>query len=255
MSSNIRLISRLDIKGSYLIKGIHLEGLKKVGNPNEFAKKYYKDGIDEILYMDIVASLYGRNNLQEIIKETVKDVYVPITVGGGIKSVDDAREILKCGAEKVAINTAATKNPELIKQISKRFGSQSIVISIEAKKIGENKWEVYTENGREKTGLDVLEWAEKVDKLNAGEILLTSIDQEGTLKGFDYDLIKTVSENVSIPVIASGGMGNIEHATSVIKDSKADAIAIANVLHYGKISISMLRNKLIDENINVRRLY
>ena len=253
MTSNIRLISRLDIKGSNLIKGIHLEGLKKVGNPNDFAKRYYKDGIDEILYMDIVASLYGRNNLQEIVKETVRDVYVPITVGGGIKSVDDAREILKCGAEKVAINTAATKNPDLIRQISKRFGSQSIVVSIEAKKISENKWEVYTENGREKTGLDVVEWAQKVDNLNAGEILITSIDQEGTLKGFDYNLIKIVSNNVSIPVIASGGMGNIDHAINVIEDSNADAIAIANVLHYGKISTSAIRHKLIEKNINVRK--
>ena len=255
MSSNIRLISRLDIKGSYLIKGIHLEGLKKLGNPNEFAKRYYKDGIDEILYMDIVASLYGRNNLQEIIKETVKDIYVPITVGGGIKSVDDVREILKCGAEKVAINTAATKNPELIKQVSKRFGSQSIVISIEAKKIHDNKWEVYTENGREKTGLDVLDWAQQVDNLDAGEILLTSIDQEGTLKGFDYNLIKTVSDNVSIPVIASGGMGNIDHAINVVKDAHADAIAIANVLHYEKMSANMIRNELINNSINVRKSY
>jgi len=255
MSSNIRLISRLDIKGSYLIKGIHLEGLKKLGNPNEFAKRYYKDGIDEILYMDIVASLYGRNNLQEIIKETVKDIYVPITVGGGIKSVDDVREILKCGAEKVAINTAATKNPELIKQVSKRFGSQSIVISIEAKKIHDNKWEVYTENGREKTGLDVLDWAQQVDNLDAGEILLTSIDQEGTLKGFDYNLIKTVSDNVSIPVIASGGMGNIDHAINVVKDAHADAIAIANVLHYEKMSANMIRDELINNSINVRKSY
>tara|TARA_Y100000748_G_scaffold282535_1_gene262925 strand:+ start:205 stop:972 length:768 start_codon:yes stop_codon:yes gene_type:complete len=255
MSSNIRLISRLDIKGSYLIKGIHLEGLKKLGNPNEFAKRYYKDGIDEILYMDIVASLYGRNNLQEIIKQTVKDIYVPITVGGGIKSVDDVREILKCGAEKVAINTAATKNPELIKQVSKRFGSQSIVISIEAKKIHDNKWEVYTENGREKTGLDVLDWAQQVDNLDAGEILLTSIDQEGTLKGFDYNLIKTVSDNVSIPVIASGGMGNIDHAINVVKDAHADAIAIANVLHYEKMSANMIRNELINNSINVRKSY
>ena len=208
MSSNIRLISRLDIKGPNLIKGIHLEGLKKIGNPNEFATKYYNEGIDEILYMDIVASLYGRNNLQSIIRDTVKNIYVPITVGGGIKSIEDARDILKCGAEKIAINTAATKNPDLIKQISNRFGSQSIVVSIEAKKISDNKWEVYTENGREKTGMDVLEWAQKVDKLNAGEILLTSIDNEGTQKGFDNTLIKTVSNNVSIPVIASGGMGS-----------------------------------------------
>jgi|TARA_Y100000992_G_C21243883_1_gene482194 cyclase len=254
MSSNIRLISRLDIKGPNLIKGIHLEGLKKIGNPNEFATKYYNEGIDEILYMDIVASLYGRNNLQSIIRDTVKNIYVPITVGGGIKSIEDARDILKCGAEKIAINTAATKNPDLIKQISNRFGSQSIVVSIEAKKISDNKWEVYTENGREKTGMDVLEWAQKVDKLNAGEILLTSIDNEGTQKGFDNTLIKTVSNNVSIPVIASGGMGSIDHAKSVIEDAKADAIAMAHVLHYSKYSIRKIRSSLIADDVNVRKL-
>jgi cyclase len=253
MTSNIRLISRLDIKGSYLIKGIHLEGLKKIGNPNVFAKKYYKDGIDEILYIDVVASLYGRNNLEEIIKSTVKDVYVPITVGGGIRSIEDVRQILKCGAEKVAINTAVTKNPSLIRQIIKRFGSQSIVVSIEAKKIANSKWEVYTENGREKTGIDVLDWARKVDDLGAGEILLTSIDNEGTLKGFDNNLIDVISKNVSIPVIASGGMGNIDHAVSVIKDANADAIAIANVLHYGELSVSEIRDKLIEKDINVRK--
>ncbi len=253
MSSNIRLISRLDIKGPNLIKGIHLEGLKKVGNPNDFAKKYYSEGIDEILYMDVVASLYGRNNLQDIIRNTVKDVYVPITVGGGIKSIEDARDILKCGAEKVAINTAATQNPDLIKQISNRFGSQSVVVSIEAKKISDNKWEVYTENGREKTGMDVLEWAQKVDKFNAGEILLTSIDNEGTQKGFDNMLIKTVSNNVSIPVIASGGMGNIDHAKSVIHDGNADAIAIAHVLHYSKYTIKKIRTSLAAQKINVRK--
>jgi len=253
MTSNIRLISRLDIKGSYLIKGIHLEGLKKIGNPNVFAKKYYKDGIDEILYIDVVASLYGRNNLEEIIKSTVKDVYVPITVGGGLRSIEDVRQILKCGAEKVAINTAVTKNPSLIRQIIKRFGSQSIVVSIEAKKIANSKWEVYTENGREKTGIDVLDWARKVDDLGAGEILLTSIDNEGTLKGFDNNLIDVISKNVSIPVIASGGMGNIDHAVSVIKDANADAIAIANVLHYGELSVSEIRDKLIEKDINVRK--
>ena len=254
MTSNIRLISRLDIKGPNLIKGIHLEGLKKIGNPNSFAKKYYKEGIDEILYMDVVASLYGRNNLQEIIRNTVKDVYVPITVGGGIKSVDEVREILKCGAEKVAINTAAIKNPELIKQISKRFGSQSIVVSIEAKKINTNTWEAYTENGRERTGVNVLEWARKMDEFNAGEILLTSIDNEGTTKGFDNDLIKIVSNNVSIPVIASGGMGIKDHALSVIRESNADAIAMAHVLHYEKLSLQDIRRELNSNNINVRKV-
>ena len=157
MTSNIRLIARLDIKGPNLIKGIHLEGLRVIGDPNKYAKKYYDQGVDEIIYMDTVASLYGRNNLSDIVKKTVQDVYVPITVGGGIRSIDDVKFLLRCGAEKIAINTAATKRPELIREVSRKFGSQCMVLSIEAKKTKDGTWEVYTENGRQKTGKDVLE--------------------------------------------------------------------------------------------------
>ena len=225
MSSNIRLIARLDIKGPNLIKGVHLEGLRKIGDPNHFAKLYYDQGVDEIIYMDIVASLYGRNNLQDIIKSTVKDVYVPITVGGGIKSVTDVREILRCGAEKVAINTAIVKEPMLIKNISRKFGSQCMVASIEAKKVSDFKWEVYIENGREKTGIDVIEWAQKICDYNAGEILLTSIDKDGTMSGFDNQLIKLVASQVNIPVVAAGGAGSIEHFKEVLIQGKASAVA------------------------------
>ena len=251
MASNVRLIARLDIKGPNLIKGIHLEGLRIIGDPNVFARKYYESGIDEIIYMDTVASLYGRNNLSDIVKKTVKDVYVPITVGGGIRSIDDVKYLLRCGAEKVAINTAATKNPGLIKEVSRKFGSQCMVLSIEAKR-KENSWEVYTENGRQKTGLDVMDWVRIGEDNEAGEILLTSVDYEGTKKGFDYELIKKVSESVSIPVIASGGMGEYDHLNEVVKESSADAVAMADILHYERSTIQEIREYCIKSNINVR---
>ncbi|HAU2070032.1 TPA: glycosyl amidation-associated protein WbuZ, partial [Legionella pneumophila] len=225
MMSNVRLIARLDIKGPNLIKGVHLEGLRVVGNPNEYAMAYYAQGADELIYMDTVASLYGRNNLSEIVKTTAENVFIPITVGGGIRSVDDAKQLLRCGADKVAINTAATKNPTLISDIARRFGSQCVVLSIEAKRTVNGRWEVMTDNGREHTGMDVVDWARNGEEFGAGEILLTSIDQEGTRKGFDLELVKQVSSMVSIPVIASGGMGKLEDLTEVVCESKADAVA------------------------------
>ncbi|MFT8348038.1 imidazole glycerol phosphate synthase subunit HisF [Clostridium saccharoperbutylacetonicum] len=252
---NIRVIARLDVKNDYLVKGINLEGLRKIGDPNEFAKRYYEQGADEIIYMDIVASLYNRNNLTDIIRKTTEDIFIPITVGGGIRSVEDAQKILKSGADKVAINTAAIKRPELISEISNKFGSQCMVLSIEAKKISDSKWEAYYDNGREKTGIDVIEWAKKGYELGAGEILLTSVDMEGTKKGFDYELIKNVSEIIPIPVIASGGMGKFEDMEKVVTDSRADAVAIASVLHYKRTDIQTLKEESINAGINVRRKY
>ena len=248
----IRLIPRLDIKGPNLIKGIHLEGLRVIGSPNEHALKYYQQGADELIYMDCVASLYGRNSLDDIIQSTAKDVFVPITVGGGIRSVKDATNLLRCGADKVAVNTAAVANPQLISDISQCFGSQCMVLSIEAKQTGPNKWEVYTDNGREYTGKNVIEWAKEAVDKGAGEILLTSIDQEGTQKGFDLELVQAVSEEVSVPVIACGGMGSIQHMLDVIKDAKADAVSMAHVLHYNKISLPEIRKKAMDANVHVR---
>lgn len=251
--NNIRLIARLDIKGSNLVKGIQLEGLRKIGLPNEYVKKYYEQGIDEIIYMDIVASLYERNSLLDIVKEATKDVFIPITVGGGIRSVEDVRLALRAGADKVALNTAVIKRPDLIKEISKKFGSQCLVVSVEAKKTGGGKWQAYYDNGREKTGRDVIEWVEKACEYGAGEILLTSVDKEGMAKGFDYDLIKKVSTAVPIPVIASGGMGNIEHMEKAVKEGRVDAIAMAHVLHYGLMSVEEIREKASAKGIQVRR--
>ncbi len=252
--TNIRLIARLDIKGPNIIKGTHLEGLRVIGDPNFYAKKYYQDGIDEFLYMDTVASLYQRNSLTEIIQKAVKDVFVPITVGGGIRSVENAQEILRSGADKIAINTEATKRPELVTEISRQFGAQCVVLSIEAKKQPGGYWEVYTDNGRERTGLDVIEWAKRGEELGAGEILLTSIDQEGTRKGFDIPLVEQVTNTVSVPVIASGGMGNVDDLVAAVKEGGASAIAMADILHFNRMRIDEIRTDVSNNGINLREL-
>ena len=251
--ANIRLIARLDIKGRNLIKGMHLEGLRVLGDPQEFARRYYEAGIDELIYMDVVASLYGRNSLTDVVSWTAHHAFVPLTVGGGIRNVNDAMQILRAGADKVAINTAATKNPALITQLAQRFGSQAVVVSIEAKRLAEDKWEAYTDNGREKTGLDVLEWAGQAVSLGAGEILLTSVDQEGTRRGFDIDLVRAVATSVSIPVIASGGMGSCEHLIDVVKHGAADAVAMADVLHYDRFTLPDIRASAEAAGINTRQ--
>lgn len=252
--SNIRLIARLDIKGPNLIKGVQLEGLRVMGDPEEFATRYYHQGADELIYMDIVASLYGRNNLTEIVSHSAKNIFVPLTVGGGVRSPDDVNMLLRAGADKVAINTAAIKRPDLIQEVSRRFGSQCMVLSIEAKRIGDGRWEAYTDNGREPTGLDVVQWAVMGAALGAGEIMLTSVDQEGTRKGFDCELVKAVSTAVSIPVIASGGMGTPEHMVEVLKLGHADAVAMADILHYDRMQLPQIRAAALNAGIPVRKL-
>lgn len=252
--ANIRIIPRLDIKGSNLIKGIHLEGLRVVGDPQEFARRYYDAGADELIYMDCVASLYGRNSLKDIVRRTAENIFIPLTVGGGIRSVDDVKDMLRAGADKVAINTAAVKRPNLISEVSRRFGSQCCVVSIEAKKLSSGAWEVYIDNGRERTGLDVVKWACQVEQLGAGELLVTSVDQEGTKRGFDIDLLHAVTSAVRLPVIGSGGMGAMDHFTNAVRNGGADALAIANVLHYNHMSIGEIREKAIVDGIPVRKL-
>jgi cyclase len=252
--SNLRIIPRLDIKGPNLIKGIRLEGLRVIGDPQEHAVRYYEAGADELIYMDIVASLYGRNNLSDIISRAAKNVFIPITVGGGIRSVDDARHILRSGADKVAINTAAIARPELISEVARRFGSQAMVLSVEAKQVAVGKWEAYADNGRERTGLDVLEWVRRGVELGAGEILLTAVDREGTRSGFDIDLLRTVSAAVPVPVIASGGMGSLEHFQAAAVDGGADAIAMADVLHYKRMSIGDIRAAALAADLPVRKV-
>jgi cyclase len=251
--NNIRLIPRLDIKGKNVIKGIHLEGLRVMGDPQEFARRYYDQGADELLYVDVVASLYGRNSLHDIIQRAARDVFVPLTVTGGIRSVEDVRNILRAGADKIGINTEATKRPELIREVSRKFGKQCMVLSIEAKRVSPGRWEVYTDNGREKTGLDVVEWAQRGVELGAGEILLTSVDQEGTREGFDIDLLRAVTAIVPVPVIASGGMGTPEHMVDVIKTGGADAVAMADILHYRRATIADIRDTARNAGLHVRK--
>lgn len=251
---NLRLIARLDIKGPNLIKAIQLEGVRVVGDPNTFARKYYEEGVDELLYMDAVASLYGRDTMQEIVRRTADDVFVPITVGGGLRTVEDVRAMLRAGADKVAINTAATQRPELISDVAQVFGSQCVVLQIDAKKSAKGGWEAYCDGGREHTGLDAIAWAQQGEALGAGEILLTSVDREGTCRGFDVDLIKAIASAVSIPVIASGGMGNFSHLKDAVARGGADAVAIAHVLHYGKSNLLTIRADAQANELPVRSI-
>ncbi len=232
MPKHIRVIARMDIKGPNLVKGIHLEGLRVLGKPEQFARHYYETGADELIYVDVVASLYNRNSLADIIIRTAKDIFIPLTVGGGIRTLKDIRDVLRAGADKVALNTAAVKNPDIIKEAAVKFGSSTIVISIEAIKHPDGGYFVYTDNGREYTGKPVMDWAKTVCALGAGEILLVSVDREGTGLGYDIELTRQVSEAVSIPVIACGGAGNPAHVAQVITQGQADAVSLASVLHY-----------------------
>ena len=250
--NRIRIIARLDIKSENLIKGIHLEGLRVLGKPNEFARNYYKQGVDELLYMDAVASLYGRNNLFQIVQKTAQNIFIPLTAGGGVRSLQDAENLLRSGADKVALNTGAHKNPRLISQIAEIFGSQCVILSVEAKKVSPDRWEAYTDNGREKTNKDVLTWVQKAQELGVGEILLTSIDREGTGKGFDLELIKSVRQVTRVPMIISGGAGNIEHIEEALHHTNVQAVALANILHYKKNDIPSIKHQLNEKQYPVR---
>jgi imidazole glycerol-phosphate synthase subunit HisF len=232
---NVRIIPRLDIKGPNLVKGIHLEGLRVLGKPEHFARYYYENGADELIYMDAVASLYGRNSLIDIIERTSREIFIPLTVGGGLRSVDDIRTVLRAGADKVSLNTAALRRPQLIREASRAFGSSTIVVSIEAIKKPDGNYEAYVDYGRESTGVDAFKWAIHAVELGAGELMITSIDNEGTGKGFDLELTRSIAEAVPVPVIASGGAGKVEHIKAVITQGKADAVSIASILHYNYI--------------------
>lgn len=251
---NVRLIARLDIKGPNLIKGVHLEGLRVIGDPQDYARRYYEEGADELLYIDVVASLYGRSKLTEIVRRAAHDVFVPLTVGGGIRSVDDVRDLLRAGADKVAINTAAVKRPELIREVARKFGSQCMVLSIEAKSIGPGKWEVFTDCGRERSGTDVVEWARRGVELGAGEVLVTSIDNEGTRRGYDVALTRAVSTAVDVPVVASGGFAETRHLVDVVEQGGADAVAIADAFHYRRTSLPDVRTAARSQGVPMRSL-
>ena len=244
-----RIIPRLDIKGPNLVKGIHLEGLRVLGKPADFAKYYYENGADELMFMDVVASLYERNSLHDIISETAKQKFIPITVGGGIRSISDIKEVLRVGADKVCLNTAVIKDSELIRTASRKFGSSTIVVAIEAIKEENGKYLAYTDNGREYTGIDVFEWAQKVDELGAGEIVITSVDNEGTGQGFDLDLISKISSLVSIPVIAHGGAGTKQHVVDLMKENNVDAVMLSSLFHYQFIKENESRVSSSEGNV------
>jgi imidazole glycerol-phosphate synthase subunit HisF len=227
-----RIIARLDIKGPHLVKGIHLEGLRVLGHPESFAKHYYEQGADELMYMDVVASLYERNSLNDIITRTAKHSFIPLTVGGGIRSIADINAALRAGADKVCINTAAIDKPEFIERASKKFGTSTIVVAIEAIQQPDGTYLCYTDNGRQHTGVEAIGWAKKIQELGAGELVITSVDKEGTGSGFNEALTNAICKEVS----AHGGAGTVEHVKNVLQDTSCDAVALASILHYKAVS-------------------
>lgn len=251
MTSAIRVVARLDIKSPNLIKGIRLEGLRVVGDPHEHALRYFRAGADEILYIDIVASLYGRNSLADLVRRTSEDVFVPMTVGGGVRSIDDARSLLRAGADKISVNTAAIQRPDLIGELCGVWGSSTIVLSVEAKRTGHG-WEAYTDNGRERTGLDVRTWCEDAQRRGVGEILLTSVDREGTRSGFDLELLDHLGGSIEVPLILSGGFGTVDHALDAVRYPFVTGLAIADALHYGRHQIRDIKTALALAGVNVR---
>jgi cyclase len=228
----VRIIPRLDIKGPNLVKGVNLEGLRVLGKPDRFARYYSESGADELLYMDVVASLYGRNSLLDVVERTAREIFIPLTVGGGLRSLEDIASALRAGADKIALNTAAVRNPDLIKEAAQKFGSSTIVVSIEAKRQTNGSYEAFIDHGRERTGLDAITWAIQAAELGAGEILVTAIDHEGTGSGFDVPLTREVADAVPIPVIAGGGAGQLDHILDVLSEGGADAVCMASMLHY-----------------------
>ncbi|MNU13230.1 Imidazole glycerol phosphate synthase subunit HisF [compost metagenome] len=246
-----RIIPCLDIKDGTTVKGINFEDLRNAGDPIELAKKHENEGADELVFLDITATIEERKTFAELVKNIAKELSIPFTVGGGISSVEDVRKLLEAGADKISINSSAVKNPKLISDLAKEFGSQCIVVAIDTKLIDHLDW-VFVKGGREMTDLRTLDWAKKVEELGAGEILLTSMDGDGTKNGFDLRITKLISENVNIPVIASGGAGKTEDFETVFNQTKATGALAASIFHFGEIRIDALKNELKNKNINVR---
>ena len=248
----MRIIPRLDVKNEKVIKGINLEGLRVVGNPLSFAKKYYDEGADELIYIDCVASLYGQNNLAEITLKSTKNIFIPFCVGGGVRSLLDAEKLFKNGADKIAINTAGIENTGLIEDLIKKFGSQSIILSVQAKKMGLNSWRAYKNFGRDDSGKDVIDWILEASELGVGEILLTSIDAEGLGEGFEIELYKKCTRLIKTPIIASGGFGKLEHIKKLKEETDIDAITVSQAIHYNKLTLKEIKEYCIQNNIDVR---
>lgn len=247
-----RIIPCLDVKDGRVVKGTNFVGLRDAGDPVELAARYDMERADELVFLDITASNEKRDTIVQVAKDCASKVFIPFTVGGGIKSVEDMRKMLKAGADKTSLNTAAIKNPSLISEGANRFGRQCVVLAVDARKNGEHSWEVYINGGRTPTGLDCLEWVKKAVGLGAGEILLTSMDADGTKDGYDIELTRTVSEAVNVPVIASGGAGKLEHFYDVLTLGKADAVLAASVFHYGEFTVRQVKEYLKSRGVEVR---
>jgi len=248
----VRIIPRLDIKAPNLVKGVRLEGLRVLGNPAEFAQRYSEEGADELHYQDIVASLYGRSNITELVTDTASRIFIPLTVGGGVRTISNIQTLLRAGADKVCLNTAAVKRPELITEASRTFGSQCIVIGVETIRQNDGSWKAFMDNGREHTGLDAYDWARRAVDLGAGELLLTSVDRDGTNKGFELEFANKVAVNVGVPVVVHGGAGSTEDIVAAAR-AGLDGVAVASLLHYKRSSIGDIKNALSDAGIEVRQ--
>lgn len=247
-----RIIPCLDVHDGRVVKGINFVNLQDAGDPVELAAYYYKEGADELVFLDISASYEQRKTMVEVVKNTAREVFIPFAVGGGIRNIDDIRNILKAGADKISVNSAAIKDPGLITQGAKKFGSQCIVVAVDARLAGPDHWEVYINGGRTPTGIDALEWVRKVEKLGAGEILLTSMDKDGTKDGYDIPLTRAVSQAVGIPVIASGGAGNLEHLYEAVQDGQADAVLCASIFHYREYTVRRAKEYLAEKGVPIR---
>ena len=247
-----RIIPCLDVKDGRVVKGIQFLNLRDAGDPVEVAKKYSDEGADEITFLDITASHEKRKTMIDVVERTASEVFVPLTVGGGLRTVDDVRELLLAGADKVTINTAAITDPEFVRRASDRFGSQCIVVAIDARRRNSGGWEVFTHGGRNPTGIDAVSWAAMMEGFGAGEVLLTSMDRDGTEDGYDLELTRTISETVGIPVIASGGAGQLEHLLEAVEEGRADAVLCASIFHYGKYSINEAKEFLSEKGVLVR---
>ncbi len=247
-----RIIPCLDVTAGRVVKGVNFVELKDAGDPVEIARRYNDQGADEIAFLDITASSDKRDIILHIIESVSSQVFIPLTVGGGVRTVEDVRRLLNAGADKVSINTSAVTNPQLVADASSRYGSQCIVVAIDAKQTGPDRWEVFTHGGRNATGLEVASWAEKMEQLGAGEILLTSMDRDGTKSGFDLDLTRRISDAINIPVIASGGVGNLQHMADGVLEGHADAVLAASIFHYGTYTIAEAKQYMAERNIPVR---
>jgi imidazole glycerol-phosphate synthase subunit HisF len=256
MSLAKRIIPCLDVDNGRVVKGVKFVDIRDAGDPVEIARRYDKEGADEITFLDITATHDNRNTMEHVVEQVASEVFIPLTVGGGIRTLDDIRRMLNAGADKVSINSAAVFNPEFVREAAERFGSQCIVVAIDAKKVSQpdepGRWEIFTHGGRKGTGIDAVEWAKKMTEFGAGEILLTSMDRDGTRIGFDLPLTRAISEAVTVPVIASGGVGNLDHLADGIIEGKADAVLAASIFHFAEYTIEQAKMRMAERGIEVR---